>query len=318
MRIGFLGKGGSGKTSLSTLFAHAVAERGTPVWLVDCDVNQASSVRFGIASEHVPTLASNMELIKSHLMGTNPRITSPNLMQKTTPPGRGSNLLSITEPSSFVDSISYKINDSLRLFRTGTVTSEDVGHKCHHYSVGAAELLLTHTLDGRDDLIILDLTAGTDVFASPLFAYLDVLLVIVNPSLYSFEVLHSFENRRLDFALEIAVLKNKYTGTDREAIWDKMLQDFRVVASFRESESFSELEIQLAQALPIDLDNLLKDSDLTDALAALNHYLTTRSHNKDKMLKAVQHYHVINCHSWINSQFGEDLTRQIDWEYSYP
>ena len=40
MKIAFAGKGGSGKTTLSSLFVQYLAARGLPVVAIDADINQ--------------------------------------------------------------------------------------------------------------------------------------------------------------------------------------------------------------------------------------------------------------------------------------
>ena len=40
MKIAFAGKGGSGKTTLSSLFTRHLAARGLPVVAIDADINQ--------------------------------------------------------------------------------------------------------------------------------------------------------------------------------------------------------------------------------------------------------------------------------------
>ncbi|TDD74119.1 ATP-binding protein, partial [Actinomadura rubrisoli] len=40
MKVAFVGKGGSGKTTLSSLFVRYLAGRGLPVVAVDADINQ--------------------------------------------------------------------------------------------------------------------------------------------------------------------------------------------------------------------------------------------------------------------------------------
>ncbi len=40
MRVAFVGKGGSGKTTLSALFARHVNRSGAPVLAIDGDINQ--------------------------------------------------------------------------------------------------------------------------------------------------------------------------------------------------------------------------------------------------------------------------------------
>jgi CO dehydrogenase maturation factor len=91
MKIAFAGKGGSGKTTLSSLFVRYLAAQGLPVVAVDADINQHLAEALG-ASEP-PPMGAHLTEIKEYLRGTNPRISSAASMVKTTPPGRGSRLL---------------------------------------------------------------------------------------------------------------------------------------------------------------------------------------------------------------------------------
>src|SRR5258708_21114142 len=91
VKIAFAGKGGSGKTTLSSMFTRHLAAQGLPVVAIDADINQHLAEALG-ASEP-PPLGAHLTEIKEYLRGTNPRITSAASMVKTTPPGRGSRLL---------------------------------------------------------------------------------------------------------------------------------------------------------------------------------------------------------------------------------
>src|SRR5436309_1101588 len=96
VKVAFVGKGGSGKTTVTSLFTAYLASAGHPVLAIDADINQHLAVALGASDEEaaaLPTLGEHLTLIKDHLRGDNPRITSADTMIKTTPPGRGSRLL---------------------------------------------------------------------------------------------------------------------------------------------------------------------------------------------------------------------------------
>lgn len=92
MKIAFVGKGGSGKTTLSSLFIRHLAASGSPVVAVDADINQHLGAALGLdeaVAAGLPAMGPRLKLIKDYLRGSNPRITSAETMIKTTPPGEG-------------------------------------------------------------------------------------------------------------------------------------------------------------------------------------------------------------------------------------
>ncbi len=99
MKIAFVGKGGSGKTTLAALHARHLTAEGHPVLAIDADINQHLAVALGgpAAVSAARPLSEHLPAIKEYLRGDNPRIASAAQMVKTTPPGRGSRLLRVAE-----------------------------------------------------------------------------------------------------------------------------------------------------------------------------------------------------------------------------
>jgi CO dehydrogenase maturation factor len=96
VRIAFVGKGGSGKTTLAALFTRHLVAQGLPAIAIDADINQHLGPALGLdnaVAATIPALGADLTWIKDHLRGDNPRIPSAEAMIKTTPPGRGSRLL---------------------------------------------------------------------------------------------------------------------------------------------------------------------------------------------------------------------------------
>src|SRR5690242_20650160 len=51
VKVAFVGKGGSGKTTLSSLFIRHLTEAGLPVVAIDADINQHLAVALGLAED---------------------------------------------------------------------------------------------------------------------------------------------------------------------------------------------------------------------------------------------------------------------------
>jgi CobQ/CobB/MinD/ParA nucleotide binding domain len=136
MRVAFVGKGGSGKTTMSALFARYLASQGGPVVIVDADINQHLALVLGVEDPPEP-LGSRLTEIKELLRGDNPRIPSAQAMVKTTPPGRGSRLLTFKDLATSEFAITTP--EGLRLMATGPFSEDDLGVACYHSKTGAVE-----------------------------------------------------------------------------------------------------------------------------------------------------------------------------------
>jgi CO dehydrogenase maturation factor len=127
MKLAFVGKGGSGKTTLAALFSRYLASEGLPVLAIDADINQHLGAALGLDEEAKPLPAMGLEIdrIKEYLRGTNPRISSVTSMVKTTPPGAGSRLLRLDERNPVYAHFQREV-DGVRLMVTGPFQESDL------------------------------------------------------------------------------------------------------------------------------------------------------------------------------------------------
>ncbi len=150
MKIAFVGKGGSGKTTLSALFAEYVKQQNKVVAVFDADLNIHMPELLGFdvipVSKHLshPDVVKN---IKKQLLGKRTDIAKLGAFRKTTPPSSKSNLIILKniENSPIKD---YFVKDNnLYLFAVGTYDEEEIGASCYHNNLAIFENILSHLID---------------------------------------------------------------------------------------------------------------------------------------------------------------------------
>jgi CO dehydrogenase maturation factor len=306
-RIAFVGKGGSGKTTLAALFSRFLGMQQCVVLAIDADINQHLGEALGLSAQEaaaVPPLGGEMGRIKGYLRGTNPRIASVEEMIKTTPPGHGSRLLRVAENNPLFDYFARSV-DEVRLLVTGPFSEEDLGLKCYHSKVGAVELLLNHCAYSPDDYLVVDMTAGADSFASGLFTRFDLTCIVVEPTLRALGVYQQYKTYAQGYGVRLCVIGNKVENEDdlaflREHIGEDLLTWIGRSAYVRAMEKghiqpLSHLEaahMRALEAIKAEVDTCEKD------------WMTFYQQAVD--------FHRKNALSWANAQIGADLTLQID------
>ena len=209
MKIAFVGKGGSGKTTLSALWARWLAGQGRPVLAIDADINQHLADTLGMTAaeaKELPALGSHLQQIKAYLKGSNPLIGNVSEMIKTTPAGCGSRLLSLDD--DLFKNYGRTVNGVLVL-AVGAFEEADLGVKCYHSKTGAVELVLNHLIEGPKDYVVVDMTAGSDAFASGLFTRFDVTFLVVEPTLKSISVYRQYKQYAQTEDIFLRVIGNK-------------------------------------------------------------------------------------------------------------
>lgn len=313
MKIAFVGKGGSGKTTLSSLFIRHLAARHTPVIAVDADINQHLGTALGLDEAEaaaLPAMGAQLPLIKNYLRGTNSRITTAETMIKTTPPGEGSRLLRITEDNPVYDACARSVTlegSDIRLLVTGPFTESDLGVACYHSKVGAVELCLNHLVDGRAEFMVVDMTAGSDSFASGMFTRFDMTFLIAEPTRKGISVYRQYREYAHDFGVPLKVVGNKVQGPDdlaylRDEIGDDLLITVGHSDWVRAMEKgrplpFTQLEASNQQAL----HTLYQTADAA-----------YEQRDWERYTRQMVHFHLKNAESWGNARTGADLAAQVD------
>lgn len=310
MKVAFVGKGGSGKTTLSSLFIRHLTGVGLPVVAVDADINQHLGVALGLPEDFaVPALGDHLGALKEYLRGDNPRVSSAAAMVKTTPPGAGSRLLRPHGRDPFHTDLALALGPTLRLMVTGPFTDDDLGVACYHSKTGAVELYLNHLVDGPGEYVVVDMTAGADTFASGLFTRFDVMFLVAEPTRKGVSVYRQYTEYARDYDVTIKVVGNKVHDEQdvaylREHVGEDLLTWFghspavRAIEQGRPGAALEEAGVAALDVLRKAVDEQVKDWP--------------------GYLRQAVEFHRKNARSWANRATGEDLEAQIDPGFAFP
>lgn len=157
MKLGMVGKGGVGKTTLSALLAEAYVQAGSTVVAIDTDSNPNLGMSLGLTldeTDAVPTLP------RSILVGAHGDLTVEDVLGEygqATPSG-------------------VTLLSALKV--------EQAGGGCTCGGHATVRSLLAETLDSHADVTIVDMEAGLEHLSRSggTLAHADVLLVVMEPS----------------------------------------------------------------------------------------------------------------------------------------
>lgn len=313
MKIAFVGKGGSGKTTLSSLFVRHLAATAAPVVAVDADINQHLGAALGLPEEEsarLPAMGARLPLIKEYLRGSNPRIASVETMIKTTPPGSGSRLVRVAESNPLYDACARRLpldGGEIRLMATGPFAESDLGVACYHSKVGAVELYLNHLVDGRDEYVVVDMTAGADSFASGLFTRFDMTFLIAEPTRKGVSVYRQYKQYARDFGVALRVVGNKVQGQDDlDFLRAEVGEDLLVTVG----QSDWVRAMEKGRTAPFDQLETVNRTALRSLQECADGAYGQR--DWERYTQQMVHFHLKNARSWGNEKTGADLAAQVD------
>jgi CO dehydrogenase maturation factor len=307
MRVALAGKGGSGKTTAASLLIRALVERRKAVLAIDADINQHLAETLCLPREAIdatPELGNALPQLKALLRGSNRLIPSLSAMVKTTPPGPGSRLTSLTAEDPVLSQFAY-CHETLMFLRVGGFTDMDLGARCFHAKTGAAELVLNHLVDKPDDWVVADMTAGADAFASGLFTRFDLTVLVVEPTPKSLGVWQQYKDYALKYDVAIRVLGNKVESRgDIDLLRVACGED--LVGWLSHSGWVRQAERGLRPPFAaIEQPNKAAIGAVIDAAAL-------QRRDWRRYWRWAVHFHVKKAESWANAAVGHDVTGQVD------
>ncbi len=316
MKIAFVGKGGSGKSTTTSLFIQYLLRNNKTVLAIDADINIHVSGLLGI--ERNPDLAlsehSNVALIRKHLKGDNNRIKDYKHIVKTTPPGKGSSLVSIDKEDYLIKKFAHKFADNGYYMFVGTYDSDEIGTACYHTNLAIFENILSHTVLKKDEWIVSDMVAGTDAFSNTLHAQFDAIILVIEPTPEGTSVYEQYMQLAKDAGVgeNLYVVGNKIEDEAdleylKQKIGDKLLGGFMLKREIKQARQ---------QDIPLDIA-ILSEQELA-LFERIVELIERKGEDREKKLHLLHELHKkYVAQDYIVNAYG-DISDQIDVTFQYP
>lgn len=314
MKIAFIGKGGSGKSTACALFIQHLLENNNHVLAIDADINMHLADLIGGTREDSRAISygNNPRTIREHLIGKNGLIKNAKQFVKTTPPGKGSSLIRFDDHDPILEQFARKAGANCYFMHVGTYQEEEVGTSCYHTNLSIVENVLSHVAPKDKEWVVVDMVAGSDMFAGPLYLLFDAIFFVAEPTPESFGVFEQIKKLATAAGTfdRVCVIGNKVQDADDEAYIKEHAGD------------------KLAAIMPLmpeikrarQRGNVIAPKDVPQVAGALaDVHTAAREHavDPDELLKLLHGLHTRHAkEDYIIARHG-DLTDQIDPEFSY-
>ncbi|MFT4244313.1 MAG: hypothetical protein ACMXYB_02555 [Candidatus Woesearchaeota archaeon] len=323
MRVAFVGKGGSGKSTITSIFSRYLMDNSIPQIIIDADINMHLNLLLQVHHDKSKSISldANVSQVREFLRGCNKHIGSSNLYVKTTPPGIGSNFLINKSQNYILKEFSTQINSNTYFLEVGTYESEGIGTSCYHGNLSVLENVLTHSLDDEESFVVVDMVAGTDAFSNSLHLLFDAIVFVLEPTPESISVYKKYVELSKSAGVEqnLYCLLNKAEDEDDTKFvksqgidinwilpYSKQLRKYSqyIISEFNDDENSENTRIQLPQKVTEVADEIFEDIKGT-------------LKDRDEILKQIHELHLkYIAQDYIVKTMG-DLSDQIDTKFSF-
>ena len=243
MKIAVTGKGGVGKTTISSLLCRLFIKEGFKVIAVDADPDANLALALGFTLEQADQITPIAELTEL-------------IQERTGTSGDTSGLIFKINPQ--VDDMVDKYGaagENLRLLTLGKIKPGKSGCFCPEGVF--LKRLLHHVITKREELVIIDMEAGIEHLTRGTTSYVDALIIVIEPGQKSFQTARTIKKLAHQLGLNkiFLVLNKVQRGHQIELSHENFPED-----SFLGEISFDQ------RMITADLTG--KTIDLTDSLAA--------------------------------------------------
>ena len=209
MKLAITGKGGVGKTTLTSLLAYIYTEQGRSVLAIDADPSPCLGPAMGFPAELLKDLAPIAEMEELIYERTGAQ------------PGTFGGYFKLNPRVDDLPDRFSAVHRGIRLLALGAVELGGAGCICPESAV--LRTLTTHILLRRNELVLLDMYAGVEHLGRATADAVDAMLIVVEPTARSLDTAAQIKRLAGDLHLtRLYLVGNKVQGpADREFIAER-------------------------------------------------------------------------------------------------
>lgn len=216
LKIAVGGKGGVGKTTLTSLIARAIAAQNTDTKVIAIDADPVANLAAGLGIDESKPITPVSEL--SDLIAERTGAT----------PGTMGGFFTLNPK---VDDIPDRFSiekDGVKLLVMGTVQQGGSGCICPESTILKA--LMNHLVLGRNEVVVMDMEAGVEHLGRATSGSVDALIVVVNPGRRSRVAADKIRKLGQDIGIKnIVVLANRVRSEEDRQLIEETMSDYEIL-----------------------------------------------------------------------------------------
>lgn len=251
MKLAFSGKGGVGKTTIVTLWARVLKDRGYPAVLIDADPDMNLVTVLGLKTDTPIIPISELKELIAERTGVEV--------------GKAASFFKLNPK---VDDIpeNYCINyQGMKVLVMGTVKRGGGGCTCPENAF--LKNLLNYLFISMDEWILLDMEAGIEHLGRGTAIGVDHMVVIVEPNITSLETAHRIKKLSKDIGIKsLFVIGNKIQSQDEVNFLKESLEDVKILGFLDYSDSIKQVSLQRLSPFDLKGKPLVQMEKIVDGL----------------------------------------------------
>ena len=236
MKVAFTGKGGVGKTTISGLLSRQLRDRGEKVLAIDADPDMNLGLVLGLPDPDITPIIEYKELIAER---TETEVGKPAPFFKMNPK---------------VDDIpeTYWVeHEGIRLLVMGTTRRGGGGCACPENAF--LKSLLSHLVVGRNESVVLDMEAGIEHLGRGTAIGMDVMCVVVEPSLTSIETAGRIRRLSGDIGIKkVVIIGNKVETEEQKQFIRDHAEGIEIAGIIGYSDEIRDINLGKKNVLTVD------------------------------------------------------------------